>query len=76
MSTVTIEQAQQQLPALIDSLQAGQDVLITKNTKPVARLVAEFKQARKTRKAGNCQGLMKIIADDDEHLEDFKDYIE
>lgn len=30
---------------------------------------------RLPRKAGNCIGMMEIIADDDEHLEDFKEYM-
>lgn len=76
MSTVTIEQTQKELPSIIDRLQTGEEVLITRNTKPVARLVAEGIPQRKIRKAGNCKGMMKILADDDEHLEDFKDYLE
>ncbi|MBL8821083.1 MAG: type II toxin-antitoxin system prevent-host-death family antitoxin [Planctomycetia bacterium] len=76
MSTVTIEEAQKELSSLIDSLQDGEEVLITRNTKPVARLVAEHKPHRMARKAGNCQGMAKIIADDEEHLEDFKEYME
>lgn len=76
MSTVTIEEAQKELPSLIDRLQDGEEVLITRNTKPVARLVAEHKPHRISRKAGNCQGMMRIIADNEEHLEDFKEYRE
>jgi predicted DNA-binding antitoxin AbrB/MazE fold protein len=30
----------------------------------------------KTRKAGNCKGMLTIVADDDEHLKDFEDYME
>lgn len=76
MSTITVEQAQQDLSALIDHLHPGETILITKNTKPVARLTAELSQRRQPRRAGNCKGMMVIVADDDEHLADFAEYME
>ncbi len=39
MSFATIEEAQLQLPALVDHLTAGEEVVITRDGKPVARLV-------------------------------------
>jgi len=45
---------------------------ITRNQQPVAKLV---RQQRFIRQPGNCKGMLTIIADDDEHLEDFKDYM-
>ncbi len=38
MTTVTIEEAQQKLAELIDHLAAGDRVIITRGTQPVARL--------------------------------------
>lgn len=72
MPTVTIEEAQAQLPDLIAHLQSGEPLLITQNAKPVARLVAEEKAKRPPRKAGNSQGMLVIVADDDKHLKDFR----
>lgn len=39
MSFATIEEAQTQLPELVDHLTAGEEVVITRDGKPVARLV-------------------------------------
>jgi hypothetical protein len=38
-------------------------------------LVRENPPSRKPRKAGNCIGMIRIVADDDEHLEDFAEYM-
>ncbi len=68
MTTVTIEEAQAKLPELIEHLRTGEEVVITRDEKPVARLLAEQKPKREPRKAGNCKGMLTIVADDDEHL--------
>ena len=76
MTTVTVEEAQAKLPELIDQLAVGEEVVITRAQQPVARLLAEEKPKRKPRKAGNCKGLLTIVADDEEHLKDFEEYME
>ncbi len=75
MSTVTLEEAQAHLPELIDSLQPGETLVITRNEKPVARLLVEASPIRKPRKAGSARGVLTIIQDDDEHLADFEEYM-
>ena len=40
MATVTIEEAQAKLSDLIHGLQPGEELVITENNQPVARLVA------------------------------------
>jgi prevent-host-death family protein len=47
MKHVGIKQARQELPGLIDRAEAGEEVIITRQGKPVARLIA----APKARKA-------------------------
>jgi antitoxin (DNA-binding transcriptional repressor) of toxin-antitoxin stability system len=76
MSSVTLEEAQARLPELIARLQLGEALVITQNEKPVARLFAEAKPKRPPRKAGNCKGMLVIVADDEEHLKDFAEYME
>jgi antitoxin (DNA-binding transcriptional repressor) of toxin-antitoxin stability system len=71
MTTVTVEEAQARLPDLIEHLAVGEVLVITRNEQPVARLLAEEKPKRKPRKAGNCKGMLSIVADDEEHLKDF-----
>jgi antitoxin (DNA-binding transcriptional repressor) of toxin-antitoxin stability system len=75
MSTITLEQAQAQLPTLIANLKPGEEVLITQGQRPVARLVGEAAEPRTPRVPGSAVGLLTIVEDDDEHLEDFKEYM-
>ena len=74
MSSVTIEEAQASLPRLIHELPAGEEVVITENNRPVARLVTA-RPLRKPRQPGNCRGLLTIVQEDDEHLKDFAEYM-
>jgi antitoxin (DNA-binding transcriptional repressor) of toxin-antitoxin stability system len=76
MATVSVEEAQARLPELIDSLAAGEELVITRNQQPVARLTAAENPRRNRRKAGNCKGMLTIVADDEEHLQEFREYME
>ncbi len=76
MSTVTLEEAQARLPQLIAQLQPGEEIVITLGQKPIARLLAEERPKRQPRQPGNCKGMLTIVADDEEHLKDFAEYME
>ena len=76
MTIVTLEEAQAKLPELIEQLTAGEELLITRNELPIARLTAEDKPKRKPRKAGSAKGMLTILAEDDEHLGDFAEFME
>jgi antitoxin (DNA-binding transcriptional repressor) of toxin-antitoxin stability system len=73
--TITLEQAQAHLAELIASLTPGEEVLITEDEKPVAKLVAHPEVTRKPRQPGSAKGKLVILVEDDEHLEDFKEYM-
>ncbi len=75
MPTVTLKEAQARLPDLIERLQPGEQVVITRNNVPVARLLAETAPQRQPRKAGSAQGLLTVVEEDDEHLKDFEEYM-
>ncbi len=75
MSTVTIEEAQAKLPELIQQLGAGEQLVITRNEQPIARLFAEPSPKHATPKAGSGKGKLIIVAEDEEHLEHFKEYM-
>jgi antitoxin (DNA-binding transcriptional repressor) of toxin-antitoxin stability system len=75
MTSISIQEAQARLPALIAELKPGEEVLITKNERTVARLLAEPAKGRKPRKPGSAVGQLTILAEDDAHLEDFKEYM-
>jgi prevent-host-death family protein len=46
MKHVGIKQARQELPGLIDRAEAGEEVIITRQGKPVAKLVAAPKTSK------------------------------
>lgn len=74
MAPVSIQEAQAKLPDLIHQLSPGEEVLITENNLLVAKLVGA--PAEKPRPfPGRCKGMLTILAEDDEHLEDFKEYM-
>ena len=75
MSTVTIEEAQAKLSELIDTLAPGEEIMITRNQQPVAKLVGQQPSARQPRRPGSAKGKLVILVEDDEHLKDFKDYM-
>lgn len=74
LETVTLEEAQSNLPELIDSLQPGSEIVITRDNRPVAELHLPLGVSPAPR-FGNCRGALTILAEDDEHLQDFKDYM-
>ena len=76
MPVVTIEEAQARLPELIEHLAADEELVITKNDMPIARLWTEDKPQRQPRRAGSAKGMLTILSDDDEHLKDFAEYME
>lgn len=63
MNSVTIHKAKTELSKLIALVEAGEEVLIFRRDKPVARLTAPEKTAAPTRKPGGFPEL-KNIADD------------
>ena len=74
MSTVTIEEAQAKLPELIEHLAADEELVITRNARPVAKLVGPSSEKPQPL-FGRGRGKVVIVAEDDEHLEAFKDYM-
>ena len=71
MSTVSVEHAQAELPKLIERLKAGEEIEITRGDQTVARLVGQKRQ----RQFGLGKGKLTVVKEDDEHLEDFKEYM-
>lgn len=76
-ATVTVEEAQARLKQLIDNLAPGEEVILTENQQPVAKLVSQ-RHARPPRPApGLGKGsILYMVPDFDEPLEEFKEYME
>ncbi len=64
MQIANISEAKAQLSALIAKVQAGEEVIIGKGGKPVARLV-KFENKQKARKPGALKGKITISDDFD-----------
>ena len=77
MATVTIQEAQAKLADLIHQMTPGDEVVITENNLPVAKLVSEQPKPKPGLRPppGLGKGFITIVSDDDEHLEDFAEYM-
>jgi prevent-host-death family protein len=78
MTTISIEEAQATLPDLIHRMSSGDEVVITENGQPVARLVPAVTEPplQQPRKPGFLRGSVLYMAPDfDAPLEDFRDYM-
>jgi prevent-host-death family protein len=77
MAIVTIEEAQAKLPEIIHQMQPGEEVVITEDNRPVARIVgAQSVPRAKARQPGTLRGTVLYMAPDfDAPLEDFKEYM-
>ena len=64
MSTVTIQEAQAHLAEWIDKLAPGEELVITRDDQPVAKLVGEPRGPRPKRKLGFLKGSVLYMADD------------
>ncbi|MBC2717496.1 MAG: type II toxin-antitoxin system prevent-host-death family antitoxin [Desulfobacteraceae bacterium] len=69
MQIANISEAKAQLSALIEKVMAGEEVIIGKAGKPVARLV-KYENNRKARRPGALNGKIKIADDFDELPDD------
>jgi prevent-host-death family protein len=76
-ATITIDEAQAKLKELIHRLAPGEEVIITENQQPVAKLVNPPSQPKPGLRPppGLGKGFITVVSDDDEHLMDFEEYM-
>jgi antitoxin (DNA-binding transcriptional repressor) of toxin-antitoxin stability system len=70
-----MEEAQARLPDIIHQLVGGDEIAVTEGDQVVARIVSERRPIRQRPGPGLCKGMMTIVADDDEHLNAFTEYM-
>lgn len=78
-ATISIDEAQAKLKELIHQMGPGEEVILTENHEPIAKLVAEPAKPAISRRPGPglCKGMITYIAPDfDAPLEDMKEYME
>ena len=74
---LTLQQASEQLPALVEQAMRGQDVVLTDGGQAVARIVPVDPEPAAKPLVGSGKGTVLFMADDfDAPLEDFRDYSE
>jgi len=66
-------QAQAILPQLLDAALKGEEIVITREERPVAKLVGLLEDSGDL-KLGSAEGLVSFSEDFDEPLEDFEEY--
>jgi antitoxin (DNA-binding transcriptional repressor) of toxin-antitoxin stability system len=72
---VTLEEARARLLELVARVTGGEEIIITQDQQPVAKLVREPSTTRKPRKPGSAKGRLVILHEDDAHLKDFEEYM-
>jgi antitoxin (DNA-binding transcriptional repressor) of toxin-antitoxin stability system len=76
MSTISVEEAQAHLSELIEQLQPGEEIVITRDQKPIAKLTGQLQANRPPRQPGTLQGTVLYMAPDfNAPLDAFKEYM-
>ena len=73
MIQVNIHDAKTHLSKLLNKVKEGEEVVIAKRNKPIAKLVP-IKSLKVKRKLGGAEGKIIIADDFDAPLEDFEEY--
>lgn len=73
MHSIDVAEATLRFAELLQRVQAGEEVVLTQENEPVARLVPAAASSRKP-KFGAARGLLTVADDFDEPLDDFAPY--
>lgn len=74
MQRVELNEAKMHLAELIEAATQGQEVVITKNDRPVVKLVP-IPGTKPRPRFGSAKGLIQMAEDFDAPLEDFNEYM-
>ncbi len=75
MFAVTLQEAQARLPELLKQLQPGEEFTITDDGQPLAQ-VKKTERTSWPCKAGSAAGKIRMAADFDAPLKDFREFME
>lgn len=73
-TAVDLKQAQSRLQELVDQAARGEEVILTHEGEPVAKIIPMARRVSR-RRFGSARGLIHMRADFDEVLEDFREYM-
>lgn len=71
---IDLNHAQTQLSELVRRAARGEDVILTEDGEPVAKIIS-IARAQRPRQFGSSKGLIHMTDDFDEPLEDFREYM-
>ena len=74
MTTMSVAEAKARLEELVEGIDAEGFVITSEDGRPVARLVGLTPEARLPM-PGRCKGMLTVVAEDDEHLNDWAEYL-
>lgn len=72
---ITVIEASQQLQNLIEVVMNGEEIIITKDEKPVMKLTSVTTAKKRPPLFGSTKDIITITDDFEAPLEDFKDYM-
>jgi antitoxin (DNA-binding transcriptional repressor) of toxin-antitoxin stability system len=75
MPTMTVEEAQARLSELVGGLGNGGEIKLTRGGRVVARLVSEPCGSMQRPGPGLGKGMLTVLAEDEEHLTGFSEYM-
>jgi prevent-host-death family protein len=76
MSEIDVAEAKRDLDQLLERASRGEEVVITKEGRPLARLIAPISAStRQQRQFGSIDGEIWMSEDFDEPLNDFEEYM-
>jgi prevent-host-death family protein len=73
MQQISLEEAQAQFLRLLREVLNGEEIIITQDNKPIAKLIP-ISHAKRTAQFGSAEGLITMSDNFDEPLEDFKNH--
>ena len=71
--TINIHEAKTRLSQLIQQVEEGDEIIISRANKPIARLVA-YREKAQARRLGEAKGMVEIKPDFDQLPEDFMEH--
>jgi prevent-host-death family protein len=73
--TINIHEAKTRLSQLLQQVEEGDEIIISRANKPIARLVA-YRGKAQPRRLGEAKGIVEIMPDFDQLPEDFLEHFQ
>lgn len=75
MNTISIQDIQRDPLGCLRRVEDGETLVIVRDERPVAEIKPISSSALQPRQPGSAVGQLVILAEDDEHLRDFQEYM-